>query len=541
MGTVEPIVVCHEALDSSCTLQEFVSRGRTLSGDSFGFPTAGGSDYAYYSPQWVWAMADKAIRIYRDQRGIRVRDHQSTASVIGFRIYASIDSVIAILSLIRMGHTILLIAPTLAPDRVRQLLEESGCKLVVNGLPDLGCRAIPVPTVEQLRDIDTDSGDGEVCWLPPRRTKVSDDVAIMIHSSTSTGPPKLVSKSHRALLMTLRGIPSVFHDKSFFMGSWLHWMAGFSGLLFCFIRSGVRTSWAREDAADATAEKILVQTKPQVVWVQPVFVYEAAKSVVGVEALRRCIMVVTVGGVLSTYTADRLLRAGVRLATEYGMTEAPFGMSSAASAGDAQYWDYVQPDPESAPHLHFRPLDRDEGSVWAGGEQLFELVILPSLPTMERKWANREDGSLHTGDLFVKHPHQKRYKCLGRWSDKLEIDLTSDGVVMVRSRTYEDAVESRHADIVDATLLAGSRRHRPAMLVFVKHACQLSDRAILQNIWTTVDRELNGHVPVPLAKEMIVVVRDARMPRTPKGEVMRAEASYKFRSIIDRAYEGTVR
>ncbi|KAK4217297.1 acetyl-CoA synthetase-like protein [Rhypophila decipiens] len=540
------VVVCREALDSH-TLQEFVKHGKSLSGDSFGFPTtaaAGGGSaatYAYYSPEWVWDMASRAIRIYCDQHGIPIRNSNTTPLVIGFRIYASIESVITLLALIRMGHIILLIAPTLPQEHVQLLVKEASCKLVVNGTANSIYSSIPLPTKEQLLKVRTVSADGDICWTPPAEsTGVSEEIAVMIHSSASSGAPKLVPKSHRSLLSTLRGLPPVFHDKTFFMGSWLHWMAGFSGILFSFVRSGARASWSREDASahEASSATILAETRPQVVWVQPSFIYQAAETSEGIDALRRCIMVVCVGGVLASSTADRLLAAGVRLATEYGMTEVPFGLSSAASAGDARYWDYAQPDAETAPHLVFRPLGDEEGSVWAGGEQLFELVVLPTLPGMDaKKWANRADGSLHTGDVFVKHPSQERYKCLGRRSDVLEVNPTAVDCVLLLSRSYEDAVEKCHADVVDAALLAGQRRERPVLLVFVKKECRLSDQDVLNRIRATVDQCVNGHVPVPLDRDMIVVVRDEVVPRTPKGEIMRAEATYRFRYVIDRAYD----
>ncbi|OIW29217.1 acetyl-CoA synthetase-like protein [Coniochaeta ligniaria NRRL 30616] len=560
-----PVVVCREALDAR-TLQEFVCYAKSLSGDSFGFPTktttsSNGSTaatYTYYSPKWIWTMATRAIRIYRDQQAIPLRD-SGTPLVIGFRIYASVESLITLLALVRMGHTVLLIAPTLAADHVRLLVERTRCKAVINGLPtpDVGCRTVPLVKVEQLlRLAATAEEDEDICWRPSPsngdNAAPEDETAIIIHSSASTGPPKVVPKTHRSLLATLRGIPPVFHDKSFFMGSWFHWMAGFMGVLFSFIRSGTRTCWSRDDDNSPssspllTPDQILASTKPQVLWVQPGFVHSAAEKQGGVEALRRCIMVVVVGGALSSTTAERLLAADVRLATEYGLTEMPFGLSSAASAGDALYWDYVEADPETAPHLWFRPLESVEGSTrpTGGAEQLYELVVLPSLLRNRRGESGPEgeglqDGRYHTGDLFIKHPTHDKYKCLGRRSGVVEINPTEDGVVMLWCRPYEEVVERRHADLIDAALLAGSRRDRPVLVVFVKTGCEWSDQDILDQVWMTVEKELNenGKVPLPLDREMVVLVRDATVPRTPKGEIMRPEANHRFRSVIDRAYD----
>ncbi|CAI4214283.1 unnamed protein product [Parascedosporium putredinis] len=340
----------------------------------------------YYQPRWV-----------------PLREGKSAPLVIGLRIPATVESVIAVLAIIRMGHTIQLIAPTLGASHVQGLVKAARCEWVVNGLDDLDPRTLPLTKVERLHEVETQEGDHNVCWLPAANEANPNEVALMMHSSGSTGPPN----------------------------------------------------------------------------------------------------------------------------------------SSAASAGDSNYWDYVQPDPESAPHLQFRALGQEEGSAWAGGEQLFELVVLPTLPAMDERWANTPDGSLHTGDLFVKHPTQERYKCLGRKADEVEINPTSDGVVMLWARAYESVVENRHADIISAAALVGSRREKPGLLVFVRsgEGSALSNSDILARIWKTVEEELNPTVPLPLAEDMIILVRDAVVPRTPKGEMLRPEVYFKFRDAIDGAFD----
>ncbi|KAM3537523.1 hypothetical protein ARSEF1564_009555 [Beauveria bassiana] len=255
------------------------------------------------------------------------------------------------------------------------------------------------------------------------------------------------------------------------------------------------------------------------------------------EALKRCSLVTNLGGVLPPAVARILTQNGVRLTTGYGISELPLSLSSIANAGDPLFWDYLQIAPSVAPHLRFRLLSEKEGNTENGNETFYELIILPSLPAMDKKWANASDGSLHTGDIFVKHPTQESYRCLGRLTDMVRVTPNSTDVIPLHARIYESIIENRCTEIIDAAVLYGDERPSVVILLFVKSsATTLSDERIIDEVWSVIESEAQTVqlvLLVGLKKAMLVIIRDQKIPRTSKGDVIRAQTFLQFSSFID--------
>lgn len=518
-----------EALNST-TIQEFIRHGMTLTDQSFGFSTTNG--YAYYSPQWIGLMADKAIRIYQDQ-GVEVRRSADGFPVTAFRVSSSIESVITFLALVRLGHVVLLVSPDMAADDTEALAVEAHFDLMINGLEGCTYNSISMVTIEQLSQFDSpvDGDEQATSLIVPNEN----EPAIMVHSSGTTGRPKVIAKTHFQLLRILRGLSSVLHDKDLFVGPWMHWVIGAYAVLFALVRCGSRTCWAGDGRTSADAIKqVLLETKPQVMWCHTRFLVPASETFQGLESLKRCMLVVNLGGLLPPYVSSRLIKEEVRLATAYGMSELPMGLSSEACAGDPLYWDYVQPDPVTAQHLYFRPLSEDEGVV--GGRQLFELVVLPTLPSLERRWANAPDGSVHTGDIFMKHPDKNHYRCLGRMRDDIKLRPGGTGSATIRTRSYEDVLERRHQELIDAAVFFGDKQIKPGVLLFVKSSMGVPEQEVIEAVWKTIQQEMQELIGLGLTKNMLVVVFDVVVPRTSKGEVVRAEALLQSNDAIWNAY-----
>lgn len=538
MTIVKNTSVLDDALNST-TIQDFLAHSTDLTSKVFGFPRDA-TNFEYYSPQQIGRWAEGAKQAYCEA-GLPC-EKTELPLVVGLRATSSIAWVVSFLTLARLGHTILLLSPTLSIEALGALLSKAECDIFVDGSSDIsdlecpGKTIIPLASIAELderyRTLELgDSGKSSNDYL-----RISeDDVAVIVHSSGSTGLPKLIHKTHRELLTRLRGIPPILHDKSFFVGSWLYYMVGLYSMLFSFIKPGGPSHWANEKLTLGPEELkgVLTEAKPQVAWLNTYFIFKISSDEKGIELLKNCIMVINSGEVLPEHLGNKLVKAGVRLGNEYGMSELSLGLSSVPSRWGDHDWNYLQPDPSSAPHLEFQPLPK--GSKWAGGEQLYELVVLPSHPIQNKKWANSPDGSFHTGDVFIKHPKKPRYKCMGRMCDEIEI-CHDQYCVGVNAIDYEHRLMGGNEDIIDAAVLFGKDRPEAGALLFARPGSAVSTGDILERVWATIEQQINGVLPVGLAKKMVVVLRDAVIPRTSKGNVVRLEVYSKYEKVIDDAY-----
>jgi len=531
----------------SRTLQEFLEHGRHISTKTFGFPSSF-AEFTYYSSQHIFLLARQATRIYRDA-GLRapVDGPDTAAPVVGLRAISTVEWVVTFLSLARIGYTVLVLSPTLPVSTVGALMAEAGCDVLVDGTGDLSelkhldSLIIALATMDDLKNCSSMEQNGlpGPCCPTTRRNAQEADAAIIVHSSGTTGLPKLIRKSHKEMMSRLRAIPAICHDKSFFIGSWLYYMVGMYSMLLSFVKSGGPTCWANEKLplVPEAYREILLETRPQMAYFNPVTLIAASSTAEGLQMLQKCMMVTTTGEVFPEQMGNRLVKSGVHLANEYGMTELAFGLSSATRAPGDPDWEYLAADPSTAPHIQLRPLSDGESSTWAGGEQLYELIVLPSHPTQDKSWATHPDGSFHTGDVFMKHPTKPRYKCMGRLCDDVKICPEHD-LVGLNALEYEHRAKDGNADLLDEATLFGNQRPEAGFLLFVKRDCVLSDEDVLQRVWSTVEEHINDVLPVKIAKHMLVVVRDAIVPRTPKGSIIRPEIYLKFERLVDRAYEG---
>ncbi|KAJ3498606.1 hypothetical protein NLG97_g982 [Lecanicillium saksenae] len=516
----------------STTIQEFINHGKNIAYKSFGFPKSG--NYAYYSPQEIGLFAEKAVCHYHS-KGISTRKGAADAAVVGLVLSPGIESVVSYLALTRMGHTVLLLAPQLEAEAIQHLAHEANCKIILNAVKDgPGYKSLRLVTLNELAQKENLFWALKCCVLPHQ-----DEPAVIIHSSGTTGQPKLIPKSHRSIMEMLRNTSSALHDKNILVGSWLHWLGGYCMMLFAFVKCGSHVCWPSEDCANSreSAKNIILQTNPDIVVCNSWLLMSAVHDVEALEALKRCSLVTNIGGVLPPAVAGILTQNGVRLTTGYGMSELPLSLSSTANAGDLLFWDYLQIVPSMALHLRFRLLREEEGNTENGNERFYELIILPSLPGMDKKWATDSDGSHHTGDIFIKHPTQESYRCLGRLTDMVRVAPNSTDVIPLHARTYESIIESHCTEIIDAAVLYGDERPSVVILLFVRcSATTLSDERIIDKVWSVIESEAQTAQMaslVELKKAMLVVIRDQKVPRTSKGDVVRAQTFLQFSSFID--------
>jgi long-chain acyl-CoA synthetase len=120
---------------------------------------------------------------------------------VGLRLPTSVDFVVAFFGALRAGAVVVPLSPQVPGPELAKLLEHSGAKVVVQreevgDLPD---------GVSGLTPGGDPDGGGEI----PDTARSGEDIAVISYTSGTTGPPRGVMLSHRALLANLEQISSV--------------------------------------------------------------------------------------------------------------------------------------------------------------------------------------------------------------------------------------------------------------------------------------------------------------------------------------------
>ena len=120
---------------------------------------------------------------------------------VGVRLPTSVDFVVAFFGALRAGAIVVPLSPQVPGPELAKLLEHSGAKVVVQrdadeDLPD---------GVSGLTPVGDPDGGGEFADAG----RSGEDIAVVSYTSGTTGPPRGVMLSHRALLANLEQISAV--------------------------------------------------------------------------------------------------------------------------------------------------------------------------------------------------------------------------------------------------------------------------------------------------------------------------------------------
>ncbi len=111
-----------------------------------------------------------------------------------------------LLAILRAGAAYVPVDPDFPADRVRLMLEASGCRHVLAS-PTLAA-ALPVMPGTRVLSLDAPAADAPE--TTPDRTPSPDDLAYVIFTSGSTGTPKGAMLSHRNAAAFFAGLPQAF-------------------------------------------------------------------------------------------------------------------------------------------------------------------------------------------------------------------------------------------------------------------------------------------------------------------------------------------
>ncbi|KAI1773586.1 acetyl-CoA synthetase-like protein [Hypoxylon cercidicola] len=486
------------------------------------------AEYEYFTGRDLDRMVDEACRVLM-RAGLEVNSRKTVA------LFAPSDLsfVITFFALFRLGCKVLTISIRLNQPACIHLLERANCDAMMYGTtvrinstmaeikqarPDLVFIKMPV-----REDFDLPGGATEPFQRPiPDKEAEHTQMALMMHSSGSTGYPKPLLLSHRSLLAS---IVSGTGLKAFNALPWYH----LHGLI-----TSIQAMWMRRPAhlfnahMPLTADNLISALKsiqPEICHTVPYVLKLMAERQDGIEVLKRCKFVTSAGARTPDELGNRVVEAGVKLGLIFGLTEVGHVGDSIHRDPSDDSWNYIRPYVNLRKHIMFKKSDSG----------VYESVYLKSHPALMTTNSNDPPGSFHSGDLFTPHPTiEWAWKYVARADDRVTL-LSGEKILPLN---MEGTI--RESALVREALVVGNDRLVPGLLVFRSTAAAgLSDDEFLAAIQPSIDRANNiADEFARLTPDMIApLAADVEYPATDKNNIIRAAAYARFEDVIDRLYD----
>ncbi|KAA8909640.1 hypothetical protein FN846DRAFT_596725 [Sphaerosporella brunnea] len=444
--------------------------------------------------------------------------------VVGILSESSWDMLLCFFGLIRMGYTVLLIAPQCDARAIRHLVVTTSAKMLLYSrhlaslelaaaVGDI-CSHEPLP-IHEREDVQFPHD-----WWPTPEFVQPSTPAYIHASGTSSGLPTPIPQNHASATVHL---PSLMPQKPV---STLTTSPLYHGGIADVMRSLMSCSmiWLFPPMVPLTPQNLLraVIAADERLPASPIKLFTGAPYVLRMcladeqclAALRNMDMVGYGGAPLPENSGNALVANGVKLVSRFGIAECGFLMSSYRNFELDKAWNYLRVPP-STDHLSFESLH--DGTR--------ELVVLPGWPYMARQ--NRPDGSFATSDLFQPHPIILRaYKYVTR----------SDSTVVLLNDTKFDPVpiedSLRQLDWVDEAIVFGQNQDCPGVLLFPNRPgnayISFKDRL------SAINTALPSDAQIP--PELVIVIPFGRgWPRSSKGTALRNKAEEAFLKEITQA------
>ncbi|KKY18094.1 putative nrps-like enzyme [Diplodia seriata] len=464
------------------------------------YPATDVDDFEQYTAKRLNRYADAAAAKYKSL-GLAPADPTSAsdAPVVALLAPSSFEVIVTILAVSRLGWALLFLSPRLPAAAHARLLETCRCGIIIaapeqqDSVPQIQAALPPTSSLTSIAPITrTDyrmmpppppSTTTTTTTTVPRASSSSslssssptEKTAWIIHSSGSTGFPKPIPLSHRALLANFaKGL-----GLRAFCASPLFHSHGLMELFRCAYR-GV-AMWMANHARAVTAANLV-----------------------------------------------RAMRAARPELVTAVPSETGAIMSSLRPPSDTS-WSYLRLPPSIAPHIL---MDEISPGV-------YECVALPSLPSRGAPAnCDDPPDSYRTRDLFARHPtHPDWWRYLTRLDDRLTLTngekilpLPIEGAVRQCPRVAEAVVFGAGRAVPGMLVFRGAGAEG--------EADQMGDAEFVEAIWGDVEAanaraESFSRIP----KELVVAMpAGTEWPRTDKGTAVRQRVYDVFKDVIEEAY-----
>jgi len=376
-----------------------------------------------------YSQADKCINTLAKLHGERIvpRRKGEPGKAVGMLWRAGMDYVLHDIALqrlcagvrheckmalivIRRGHIPVAISPSLPPSAIISILRSTEAVALIHGPDQLKSAQAAITDLPGVSLIQVDTHD-----VPPSdnttwRTELSpeeesQEVNSIIHTSGSTGDPKIIPMRNRPWLANCCSYPG--------------------GPGACLVVTPLSHAYARLALIGTVAYagrfivypptmpitapnlmKAIRESKPEMIWVVPTLVKMIAEEPGGIDLLTGLGIVGSAGGPVPTELGDSLVANGVHLVVTLGASEAGNVFSSSRDYDTDRHWEYMRPPTFAIKYMHFESVE----------DGLAELVVDSKYPSLQM--CNRPDGSWASGDLYELHETMKNaWRYFGRRDD----------------------------------------------------------------------------------------------------------------------------
>ncbi|OJJ47320.1 hypothetical protein ASPZODRAFT_166529 [Penicilliopsis zonata CBS 506.65] len=482
---------------------------------------------------------DVTYDYYTGQDLDRLVDQTNNGTIVALLTVSDFSMVLTFFALSRLGYTVMMLSPRLSASACVSLLDAAGCDSLLYGatpsirsimgeivkLKLVSCRSMLQPLASFSEDSDEESMETRVIVLHRRhrldiqKTKI----ALILHSSGSTGNPKPLFLSHQALMTHPPRGPGL---TSFNPLPWYHLHGLSTAIQAMWMR---KTAFLWNAALPVTAQSLtaaLHASQPESVHAVPYVLQLLCDSPQGVAVLKQCRLVTFGGAQCPDELGDRLTQQDVRFGGLFGSTETGLVAESVSRPAADPYWNYLRFFDNIRCFIWMKPL----------GDNLFECVYLAGHPALTVSNASEPPGSFHSRDVFTPHPSlPDRWKYVTRLDDRLTL-VNGEKVLPL---SIEGRIK-QHPLVHDA-IAVGVGRAAPGLLLFREEtSAQLTDGQFLDAVWPAV-QEANAHAEQfsQITRDMIAVMAvGTACPRTDKGSLIRGQVEMVFGKEIESLYTG---
>ncbi|KAL8728930.1 MAG: hypothetical protein Q9181_005172, partial [Wetmoreana brouardii] len=472
-------------------------------------------------------------------------NEQQNSGTVALLCPSSLEFLFTWLGLMRLGYSVLLVAPQCQPPAIAHLCKTCNVKCLIydDAYSNLAQKAselqnyifglLQIPKDFRIHVESQLSQELEISRSHHASNAEYEDAYFFHTSGTSSGLPKPIPQTHHAAIGVLPCLPDGYKGVTFTTTPLYHggiadcfrtWTS--SALIWLFPGKDVPITASnilkcldcakRAQISDNSAPVKYFSSVPYVLQM-------VSSEPEGMKMLQGMDMIGVGGAALPQDVGDELVYKGVNLVSRFGSAECGFLLSSHRNYEEDKEWQYLRSSGSNL--LKFEPQNDGSG--------LSELVIQPDWPHMAKR--NRDDGSFATADLFAPHP---TIKDAWKYHSRADSQLT-----LITGNKFDpaplEAVIASNGLLRDA-LIFGNGMQCPGALLFRSESAKEMDKArLLVEIWPVIEKlNKEGQAHTRLSKSMLVVM-DPEAPgleKSSKGTVMRAQAEKRYEKEIREAY-----
>lgn len=487
-----------------------------------------GISYEYFTGQDLDCMVDQTVSTLID---CGFKPPRNDGAVVALFTLSDLNMVVTFFALSRLGYTVMMVSPRLSAAACVSLLDMVGCDTILYGQTPsiratmgeiLRLKLVACRPIIQRPSLDAPQETDVLVLHRTRNPEVQKQkIALILHSSGSTGLPKPLYLSHKAIMThPMRG-PGL---TSFNSLPWYHLHGLSTALQAMYMR---KTAYMWDASLPLTASSVtsaLEAAKPESVQGVPYLLQLLIDSPKGLDALRQCKLVTYGGAPCPDELGDRLVAEKVHFGGSFGLTEAGLVAESLSRPSGDPFWNYVKFFENLRPFIWMKPV----------GTDLYECVYLAGHPALTASNSDEPPGSYHSRDVFTPHPTiPDRWKYVTRLDDRLTL-VNGEKVLPL---PIEGSI--KQSPLIQEAVVIGVGKSVPGLLIFRSdEARSFTDEQYLDLIWPTVeDANSRAEQFSQISRDMITILPVGSIcPRTDKGSMIRAQVYAKYADVIEEAY-----